>query len=204
MYNMILRSLFSFLMILSVTGVSAVSFPPAPVRVVDISQAKEICDSLPLMPVEGIWLFPDDKVSVLLCRENSVPEPMPKFTLIVVESENVDLVPGDTIGSLMSTPKADTFALTLFTKRNKGLFSHPFKCDVKFDSKQGAMILPENKKPFRFRFNINPSSLLPGFLKLVRISVSNTEANNRQTHGMVRIYPSYDGNGSLRSQPRYL
>ncbi len=37
----------------------------------DIDQAMEICNSLPLDALEGIWLYPEDNVTVMILRKSS-------------------------------------------------------------------------------------------------------------------------------------
>lgn len=80
----------------------------------------------------------------------------------------------------------------------------PFECDVKLDADKGIFLIPARKKPLRIRLSFNPSSLLPGFLRLFRLAASQNADPSIPARAMMKIYPSYDGNGSFRTQPRYL
>lgn len=177
----------------------------SPVR--DMGRAREICDSLDLRAPEGIWVYPDDNVTVLVARETTVsPTSLPSYSISVVETTDCTLRPGDTIGELISSPDPKKFTMRLFSERKKGVFSKPRECQVTLGNEGETLILGrESKKGLRFRFSINPNTLLPKMWRILRFGVSTNQSKGEEAPvGMVRIYPSYDGNGSSRRAPRYL
>ncbi|MDE6578041.1 MAG: hypothetical protein K2J82_06840 [Muribaculaceae bacterium] len=178
-------------------------------KVYDIEAAKETCDALPLDAIEGIWVYPDDNVTVLVRR---LPKPsstssLQEYQLMVVESPDCRLEPGDVIGTLSASPEPSKFTLNLSTERKNGVFSNSQTCTATLSKDAETMILSREKSKFRLRININPNTLLPTLWKsLLRfgISVGSNGEKNQPAPGMVKIYPSYDGNGSSRRKPRYL
>ena len=172
----------------------------------DYERACEICDSIPLSPVEGVWRYPDDNIIVLLIEKPSVsPAALPVYEISVVESYDCNLQPGDVIGKLHSTTDRKKFRIELFTRRKSGLLSSPQACMMTLTDDNEVLAFEKSKKKSGFRININPYSLLPGFWKIFRMSFSPSSGNPETLPaGMVKIYPSYDGNGSSRRSPRYL
>ena len=58
----------------------------------------------------------------------------------------------------------------------------------------------EKRKNFSLSFS--PLSMLPGFWRMVKFSFRPQQPSDQ--HGLVKIYPTFDGNNSVRHQPRYL
>lgn len=173
----------------------------------DYARACEICDSIPLSPVEGVWTYPDDHVIVLLTEKKAAsPTDLPVYEISVVETYDCSLKPGEVIGNLFATTDRKKFRIELFTHRKAGILSKPVSCLMTLTDDNEVLAFEKTKKKSGFRLNINPYSLLPGFWKIFRMSLSPASGSNSSTApaGMVKIYPSYDGNGSSRRSPRYL
>lgn len=173
----------------------------------DIDHAMEICSSHPLDAVEGIWLYPEDNVIVMVLRKNnSNVSSLMTYDISVIESDDCRMKPGEIIGNISATPEAKKYQMTLFTERNNDILQKSNSCLASLSKDEDALILKGNKsKKLNLRFNLNLTKLLPNFWKIVRISASSNKSESvNPPVGMVKIYPSYDGNGSSRRQPRYL
>lgn len=185
------------------------SYAILPAPVYDIERAREICDSLPLQGPEGIWIYPDDKVAVIVRRidDNSLTS-MTEYDLTVVESETVALRPGERIGRLRESAEAGKYEIELYTERRNAVLMKPKSCMAEISKDGEALILRREKPKFNLRFTLNPSVLLPKFWRMLRVGASaNPTGDNGAASpkvGMLRIYPSYDGNGSSRRTVRYL
>lgn len=177
------------------------------VRAYDIDRAMEICSSLPLDNLEGVWLYPEDKVTVLILRKDNFSASLPVYEISVVESDDTNLLPGEVIGNIESTAESGKYKITLFTERTKNILQKSNSCTASLSKDTDALILKGNKSnKLKLRLNLNVTRLLPNFWRFVRIS-TNTGSNSSSSEtpvGMVKLYPSYDGNGSSRRQPRYL
>lgn len=130
------------------------------------------------------------------------------YNLIVVDSEAANIRNGEVIGILKATPVISGYEIELFTERRNGMLLKPKSCMAELSKDGETIILKRDKPKFNLRFSLNPSTLLPKFWRLLRMntSVSPSSGGNslQPTVGMVKIYPSYDGNGSSRRKPRYL
>jgi len=165
----------------------------------DMTAARELCDGRPLRHVEGIWSFPQDHISVLIIlNDNHRSTSADTYTLYVVESEDCRLHPGDVAGQLEETPDHKKFRLSLNTKRVGGVLSVPMDCAAFLDEEDEALTV---KAP-KLKVKINPLIFFSKFWRLARISVD--DPTRSLPAGMLKLYPGYDGNGSLRRIPRYL
>lgn len=178
-------------------------------RAHDIDRACEICSSLPLDRIEGVWIYPEDHVTVLILKTApSSNSSLPEYEISVVESDDCRLRPGENIGFIKASAASGKYEISLFTEKNKNVLQKTNSCIATLSKDADALILNgSHNRKFNFRINLNPSRLLPNFWRFVRISANSgikSEASQQAPVGMVKIYPSYDGNGSSRRKPRYL
>ena len=164
--------------------------PPA-----DYIEATAFCDKSDLRPVEGLWSYPEDDVSVLIIRDEHKKG---VYNLYIVEAADCSLSPGMIIGELHDSADPDKFTLKLFTKVKKGILSAPAEAIATFSESKESLIV---KKKSNFSLRLNPTRLLPSFWRVASLSVKSKES---APEGMLKIYPSYDGNQSTRRAPRYL
>lgn len=174
----------------------------------DMDMAREICDELPLDAVEGVWLYPDDNVKVLILekKEGGENNSFAVYEISVVETSDARLHPGDVIGRLTASPQDNVYKIELSTEKHNGLLLKPKSCVANLSKEGDSFLIKKQKNPFKGRLNLNFTRLLPGFWKIVSTGISTT-GTGREIQvpvGMIKIYPSYDGNGSFRRKVRYL
>lgn len=174
----------------------------------DMDMAKEICAQLPLDNVEGIWLYPDDKVTVLILNdENSTGNNrLETYSIRVVDTSDARLHPGDEIGKLYATADENVFKIELSTESKNDLLLKPKSCLANLSKNSDTFIIKRQKSPIKGSIRLNFNRLLPGFWKIVSLGVSpsGNGASLQAPVGLVKLYPSYDGNGSSRRKVRYL
>lgn len=178
----------------------------SPLVAYDMEMARQICEELPLENVEGIWLYPDDQVSVLILNDNEGSlSNLSTYTISVVQTSDSRLHPGDVIGKLYATPDDKVFKIELSTEKKNDLLLKPKSIIANLSNEGDTFIIKKQKAPFKGRLNFNFNRLLPGFWKIVSTGISQTNNNSIQPPvGMVKVFPSYDGNGSSRRKIRYL
>ncbi|MDE7160203.1 MAG: hypothetical protein K2O24_05095 [Muribaculaceae bacterium] len=164
-------------------------------EVTDRASAMEYCDTSPLDPVEGIWEYPEDGVTVLVRRSAAQTG---RYDIIALDSEDTRIAPGDVIGRLEATPDIRQFKLTLFTRARSGTLSSPEECLATLSADSESLFVKTRK----IKISFNPSLLLPRFWRIARLRIKDPLEN--LPAGMIKVYPSYDGNGSSRRRPRYL
>ena len=173
----------------------------------DLEMAKEICSQLPLENVEGVWIYPEDKVTVMILNDNEESTgQLPTYSISVVETSDARLHPGDIIGKLYATADENAYKIELSTEKKNDLLLKPKSCIANLSKDGDTFLIKKQKAPFKGRLNFNFNRLLPGFWKIVStgISQSNNSSSLQPPVGMIKVFPSYDGNGSSRRKIRYL
>lgn len=160
----------------------------------DIVEAMELCDGADLHPIEGLWTYPEDDVTVLLYRDESRKG---VYDIFVVEAADCSLKPGMRLGELHSSADPVKFTLKQHTAVKKGVLSAPWEATATLSESKEALTVKRKS----FNIKINPTRLLPSFWRIASISL---KPNESAPEGMIKLYPSYDGNGSTRRAPRYL
>lgn len=165
----------------------------------DPAAVMEWCDTTVLHPVEGLWIYPEDNVTVAVaCHDRTPPNPHTSYDITVVATPDCSLSPGECIGRLVPTVSPTHFRLELFTRRERQSLSSLTGCAAILSDK-GTVIQVE-RPAVKLRFNL--FTVLPRFWRLVRASLKNPAGELPE--GMVRLYPSCDGNGSMPHIPRYI
>lgn len=174
--------------IFSATAIKA-GMPPG-----TLLEAYEVCDKTDLRPIEGLWTYPDDDVTVLIMRSEFSKG---VYDIFVVESADCSLSPGMKLGELKASADPDKFTISLFTIVKKGTLSKPSQATATFSENKESLTFKKSSVQFKF----NPNRLLPYFWRMISVNVKTREP---APEGMIKVYPSYDGNMSSKRQPRYL
>lgn len=156
---------------------------------------RDWCDSNVLSPVEGIWEYPEDGARVLIMVDPTHPG---TFTISVISTPDCRLEYGDMIGRLHPTVDSKQFRLEQFTHKDKLTLSKAEQCAATLSSDGESLRV---KSP-KLKFKVNINTLLPRFWRMVRVSYDNPV--DKLPAGLVKVYPGYDHNGSLRRKPRIL
>lgn len=182
------RFLLISLFLLMAVRLTAIT-PPA-----DLIEAMTICDKADLRPVEGIWTYPEDDVTVLIFRND---DRKGLYDIFIVEAADCSLRGGMKLGELHSSADPDKFSMRLFTQIKRGILSIPMEATATFSENKESLTVKRSTP----RIRINPVRLLPSFWRIATISIKSKES---APEGLIKIYPSYDGNNSTRRGPRYL
>lgn len=160
-----------------------------------MEEARSLCDELPLADVEGIWRYPDDDAFVIVLADR---EDEGKFGMWIVQTTDCRLEPGKRIGTVTASPDPMKFRLSLFTSKKRGKYTDPLECMLTLNTQKEALLIERTGLSLTF----NPMAFFSGFWRTVRIKVN--DASKKVPEGMVKVYPSYDADGSRRRNPRYL
>lgn len=205
---MTFRGIITFFVLFATVVLSETSIAQSSYIAYDMEMAKEICRELPLDNVEGIWMYPDDKVTVLILNDGKQQgrNLFPFYSISVVDTDDARLHPGDIIGTLCATAQDKIYRIELNTEKKNDVLLKPKSCLANLSNDYDTFIIKKQKSPFKGRLNLNFNRLLPGFWKIVSTGISFSSGSNtvHPPVGMVKVYPSYDGNGSSRRKVRYL
>lgn len=189
----------SVLLLLLITTVPAHGQNRPPL---DITAAKELCDRSPLDPVEGLWTFSEENLLALIRRvsgqdmDGNYSNQL--YCITVVDTPDVTLIPGDTIGWIEASPDPSKFKMTLFTRRKASTLMQPMKlmAELKHDNEFISV------KAEKWGLRLNLLSFLRSFWRLVKLQHDNPLKN--LPAGLIRKYPVPHGTAKRNNQPRYL
>lgn len=170
---------------------NSTSFP----QIFDIIDARNYCDRNALDHIEGIWIYPEDDVTVLIKKDRIDSE---KYNIIAVDAKSNHFRLGETIGHLSSTTDPKKYKMKLFTTRKRSILTNPRQCALTLSNDDYAMRVQASSVKITF----HPLYLLSRFWRVVYASYKNPAAD--LPIGMKKIYPSYDDNGSSRFNPTHL
>lgn len=157
----------------------------------DYGAACEWYDAFAADRLEGIWEYPDDHTRVLI-RASKTDSSL--YEIIVVDSPDTRIEPGDKIGYLKRSPDPDKFEMGLYrSKLKSGVLSELGKCMAQFNEKEGSIYV----KGRSLKFSIGSRWFLPSFWRILRVSIK--DPLQSLPKGMIRVYPA-----SKRNQPEYL
>lgn len=157
--------------------------------------AMDYCDRETLMPLEGLWEFPDDETQVFIRRADAKGY---RYDIFVIASPDCRLQPGERLGAVEASTDASKFRISLFCNRSGDILTDTRNCLGIFNSRQGTLSI----EPRKYKISLRSISFLPRFWRMVRVRRS--DPLEKLPRGLIRLYPSYDGNGSSPLRPRYL
>lgn len=158
-------------------------------------EARGWCDTNVLNPVEGIWEYPEDGARVLIRADETYPG---TFVIYVLSTPDCRLETGDIIGRLHTSIDTHQFRLSQYSRKDKSILANPYDCIAKLSTDGESL---QVKSP-KMKFKININTLLPRFWRIVKMTIDNP--SDKLPAGLIKIYPGYDHNGSLRRKPRTL
>lgn len=161
----------------------------------DREAAEQWCATAPLLLIEGLWIFPDDGLKVVIMREND--SEIPTYAIRAVGGSSLSFAAGETIGRIFPTTSPQQFKISMRPSGRKLLKRWVDFAGTLVDDGYGLSVSTTQTK---YRFN--PIGLLPGFWRIVRSSTS--DPMTKLPIGLIKLCPSYDGNGTQRNEIIYL
>ena len=152
-----------------------------------------------LQPLEGIWYYPAEDMTLTI--ERWQPEPSHKigYRLLLIASDDLELIPGTVIGYIEESAVDNKFHLWLYSERNKVTLCEPLEC-VATLNKEGTS-LTFDPPHWEVKVRVNFARFLPTLFK--GVSVIPDVEKERLPIGFKKILPA-DGNGNKFNRVRYL
>ncbi len=152
-----------------------------------------------LQPLEGIWYYPNEDMTLAI--ERWQPEPSHKigYRLLLVASDDLELLPGTVIGYIEASAVDNKYRLWLYSERNKVTLCGPLDCVATLNKE--ATTLTFDPPHWEVKVRVNFARFLPSLFK--GISVVPSVEKERLPVGFKKIFPA-DGNGNKFNRVRYL
>ena len=152
-----------------------------------------------LQPLEGIWYYPNEDMTIAI--ERWQPEPSHKigYRLLLVASDDLELLPGTVIGYIEASAVDNKYHLWLYSERNKVTLCGPMECVATLN--KDATSLTFDPPHWDVKVRVNFARFLPSLFK--GISVIPDVEKEKLPVGFKKIFPA-DGNGNKFDRVRYL
>ena len=180
-------------------AVHAADIPPQSVVLpgIDTEQMKERFAESDMQPLEGIWYYPDEEMTLAI--EKWEGEHNIGYRLVLLESTDLELLPGTVMGFIEESAVDNKYRLWLYTERSKVTLASPAQCVATLNSDATSLTFdpPHWKVKVRVNFVRLFSTIFRG------VSVIPEKVEEKLPVGFKKIYP-LDGNGNAFKTVRYL
>ena len=180
-------------------AVRAADVPPQSVVLpgIDTELMKARFAESDMQPMEGIWYYPDEEMTLAI--EKWKGELNIGYRLILLESSDLELLPGTVVGFIEESAVDNKFRLWLYTERSKITLASPAQCVATLNADATSLTFdpPHWKVKVRVNFARIFSTIFRG------ISVIPEKEEEKLPVGFKKIYP-LDGNGNAFKTVRYL
>ena len=152
-----------------------------------------------LQPLEGIWYYPNEDMTLTI--ERWQPEPSHKigYRLLLIASDDLELLPGTVIGYIEESAVDNKFHLWLYSERDKVTLSGPLECVATLNKE--ATSLTFDPRHWEVKVRANFARFLPSLFRGISIIPGIKE--EKLPVGFKKIFPA-DGNGNKFGRVRYL
>ncbi len=152
----------------------------------DEETVKSRCDAGDLHPIEGVWYYPDEKITLVIERcESGVNNVLYDYRLVLVDSEDMSLYPGTVIGYCTPTVDSDKFKLWIYCEQHESVLENPQMCVASLNNTADELVIERSEVKMKVRVNF--SRFLPKLLKGVSVVPSKKEV--KAPEGFKKVYP---------------
>ncbi len=198
--RLLLHTLPMLLLLLACQGAAAADVPGKsellPGLSVDSMQRR--LAQLPLQPIEGIWEYKADGMTLAIERCEGLAAA--SCRIVLLESADTHLLPGTVIGYVAPSVTPSKWQLWLYSERDKIGLQRPLECVATLSADASTLTFDPPRWKVKVRANVG--RLLPGLLGRLYVSPQIDEGE-RLPVGFNKIYPA-NGNGNAFTEIRYL
>ena len=164
---------------------------------IDLDSMRVRLDESDLQPLEGIWYYPNEEMTLGIERYKGNHNI--GYRIILLESPDISLVPGTVIGYIARSAVDNKFQLWLYSERSRTTLKKPMECVATLSNK--ATTLTFEPPHWKVKVRVNIARFLPTLFQGVSIIPEKKE--ERLPVGFRKIYPE-GGDGNPFNRIRYL
>lgn len=192
-------SLMLLLLLLPVVATAGSGVPKRSVIIegLDLDSMRVRLDETDMQPLEGIWYYPNEETTLGIERYRG--EHNIGYRIILLESPDINLVPGTVIGYIAASAVDSKYQLWLYSQRDKVTLVKPLQCVATLNAT--ATTLTFDPPHWKFKVRVNIARFLPTLFS--GMSIIPEVTGERLPVGFRKIYPE-GGNGNPFNRIRYL
>lgn len=163
----------------------------------DVDSMRVRLDETDMQPLEGIWYYPNEEMTLGIERYRGKHNI--GYRIILLESPDINLVPGTVIGYIAASAVDSKYQLWLYSQRDRLTLIKPLECVATLNS--AATTLTFDPPHWKVKVRVNIARFLPTLFNGVSIIPEMT--GERLPVGFRKIYPE-GGDGNPFNRIRYL
>lgn len=163
----------------------------------DVDSMRVRLDETDMQPLEGIWYYPNEEMTLGIERYRG--DHNIGYRIILLESPDVNLVPGTVIGYIAASAVDSKYQLWLYSQRDRLTLIKPLECVATLNST--ATTLTFDPPHWKVKVRVNIARFLPTLFN--GVSIIPEMQGERLPVGFRKIYPD-GGDGTPFNRIRYL
>ena len=163
----------------------------------DVDSMRVRLDETDVQPLEGIWYYPNEEMTLGIERYKGLHNI--GYRIILLESPDINLVPGTVIGYIASSAVDNKYQLWLYSQRDRVTLVKPLECVATLNSKATTFIF--DPPHWKVKVRVNFARFLPSLFSGMSIVPEKVEES--LPVGFRKIYPE-GGDGNPFNRIRYL
>lgn len=149
-------------------------------------EVKARCDETDLQPIEGIWYYPDENMTVVVERNiNPLNDVRTDYRIVLISAEDMSLLPGTVIGYCSQSADHNKYKMWIYTEQSGSLIENPQLCVGELNHERNELLIERSEVNVRVRINF--SRFLPKLMK--GIYAVPTKKDVKIPEGFRKIYP---------------
>lgn len=163
----------------------------------DVDSMRVRLDETDMQPLEGIWYYPNEEMTVGIERYKGNHNI--GYRIILLESPDINLVPGTVIGYIANSAVDNKYQLWLYSQRDRVTLIKPLECVATLNA--AATTLTFDPPHWKVKVRVNVARFLPTLFN--GVSIIPERVGERLPVGFRKIYPE-GGDGNPFNRVRYL
>ncbi len=163
----------------------------------DVDSMRVRLDETDMQPLEGIWYYPNEEMTLGIERYRG--EHNIGYRIILLDSPDINVVPGTVIGYIASSAVDNKYQLWLYSQRDRVTLIKPLKCVATLN--RTATTLTFDPPHWRVKVRVNIARFLPTLFN--GVSIIPEKVGESLPIGFRKIYPE-SGDGNSFNRIRYL
>ncbi len=163
----------------------------------DVDSMRVRLDETDMQPLEGIWYYPNEEMTLGIERykgPNNIG-----YRIILLDSPDINVVPGTVIGYIAATAVDSKYQLWLYSQRDQLTLIKPLKCVATLNDR--ATTLTFEPPHWKVKVRVNIARFLPSLFN--GMSIIPDKVEEKVPIGFRKIYPD-GGDGTPFNRVRYL
>jgi len=164
---------------------------------VDVDSMRVRLDETDMQPLEGIWYYPNEEMTLGIERYKG--QHNIGYRIILLDSPDINVMPGTVIGYIAASAVDNKYRLWLYSQRDRVTLIKPLECVATLNATATALTF--DPPHWKVKVRVNIARFLPSLFQ--GVSIIPDKVGESLPVGFRKIYPE-GGEGTPFNRVRYL